>query len=507
MNAAPKSVLYIRPDTIGDLVIFSSALAQLQLAWPETRHTLLVRPGYDSLAPLFPPTLHWQVAPINPFAQRPSDVRPVLARLFEALEKIAPDLIVAPGLNRTWFEAAVAAHFPAARRVALGRRGVDPYFSTALPLDLGIESATVFGEVVPADERKFDWDNNHRIVDHLLERPMPRLLPSLTVPAEAVKRAGALLLEHNLPAEEFVLVFPGGLANVPIKAWPPERFARLIRWLQRDQGLPVLLAGQTAEAAIIETVNAHLVDAGGRRPPVWLGAEGELPLLAGLLAQSRCYVGNDTGAMHIAAAVGRPVVGIFGGGHWPRFRPVGRRVISVVQPLPCFGCQWDCHFGDAPCVKTIAPSDVIRAVDLALSHQAGAFDQVVTTHNLPGAALQLITTATPVFRRLQLDRMERLHALERLHRELAIKGMEVAALQREGESKDRQILTLVHDSNVKDLAIVDLTAALHAPGPTPSPSPPAKRPTLTRWWGRLTRRPHAGFAPTGSNSAPLPGPH
>jgi heptosyltransferase-3 len=100
---------------------------------------------------------------------------------------------------------------------------------------------------------------------------------------------------------------------------------------------------------------------------VWLGRDGELPLLAALLKESRVYVGHDTGAMHIAGAVGRPVVGIFGGGHWPRFRPSARQAISVVQPLPCFGCNWDCHFGDGPCVKTIPATDVIDAAGRILA--------------------------------------------------------------------------------------------------------------------------------------------
>jgi hypothetical protein len=97
----------------------------------------------------------------------------------------------------------------------------------------------------------------------------------------------------------------------------------------------------------LEEIATGVAKTGAPKPPVWLGHDGEIPLLAALLAQCRFYLGHDTGAMHLAAALGRPVIGIFGGGHWPRFRPVGRQVASVVQPLPCFGCNWDCHFGDA----------------------------------------------------------------------------------------------------------------------------------------------------------------
>ena len=150
MPVTPKSIVYLRPDTIGDLVIFASALAELQAAWPDARHTLVVRAGYETLAPLFPPSLHWHVARLNPFKQKPSECRAELTALLGEIEALAPDLVLAPTLNRTWLEAAVAAHFPKVRSVMLGAQDVDPIFAAALRLDLGVEVATAFSETVPA---------------------------------------------------------------------------------------------------------------------------------------------------------------------------------------------------------------------------------------------------------------------------------------------------------------------------------------------------------------------
>ena len=61
-----------------------------------------------------------------------------------------------------------------------------------------------------------------------------------------------------------------------------------------------------------------------------------------LLGEARLYLGNDTGAMHLAAALGVPVTAVFGGGTWPRFVPAAVCGEAVVHPLPCFGCGWDC---------------------------------------------------------------------------------------------------------------------------------------------------------------------
>jgi len=456
MSIAPGCVLYVRPDSIGDLVIFSSALVQLQAAWPHARHVLIVRPGYESLAGLFTSGLQWLVAPINPFSEHPGKARRTLAKLLSGLEELAPDMVVAASLNRTWLEVAIAAHFPGARRVALGRRAVGPHFNNALRLELGVESATAFGEVVSADERKTDWDNNHRLVDYLLARSTPRLAPDLTVPSHADGWAARFLGQKNLLSCEFAAIFIGGLANVRIKAWPAEKFAEFLQWLQGGRKVPFLLLGHMAEAGEVERVLACLEGRGIARPPVWLGRKGEVVRLAALLARARCYVGHDTGAMHMAAAVGRPVVGIFGGGHWPRFRPVGRRVLSVVQPLPCFGCDWDCLFKDAPCVKTIGVADVIRAVEKVLDDRRPAYDDVIEARSLSDESIRLIRAVTPLYAAIQDDRVDRMRVIEESQHEASIRHAEIVSLMREAEAKDGKILALQDEASAKEQEIIRL---------------------------------------------------
>ena len=473
----PKSIVYLRPDTIGDLIIFSSALAELQAAWPDARHTLVVRSGYETLAPLFPASLRWHVARLNPFKQKPSACRAELAALLAEMEALQPDLIVAPTLNRTWLEAAVAARFPKIRSVVLGAQDVDPIFAAALRLELGVAVASAFTEVVPAAAQTTDWENQHRLVDHLLARARPaaRPLPAVTIPAAASAQATSVLAAAKLTAGAFAAVFPAGLANVQVKAWPTAKFAETVLFLQRERALPVLLLGHTSEAAILEAVASETVRLGGTRPALWLGRDGEVPVLAALLHAARLYVGHDTGALHLAAAVGRPVVGIFGGGHWPRFRPAARQGISVVQPLPCFGCNWDCHFGDGPCVKTLAPADVRRAVEQLLATPAEApLNTVAEARNLPAEALALIAASAPRFADLQQDRLDRQHKIEELKRETDSKDTEIdalktaaterktemeaikAELEAECATKDTEIDELKAETDTKDAEIEQL---------------------------------------------------
>jgi ADP-heptose:LPS heptosyltransferase/GT2 family glycosyltransferase len=485
---SPKNVLYVRADSFGDMVLFAPALSQLIKAWPGARHTLLVRPGYDSLKPLFPAETDWKTAAVNPFKDSPAAARTALKTLLTELEANPPDLIVAATLSRTWLEAAIAARFPQARRVALGHGAVNPLFAMALALELGVKSSAVFPEIVETDPLALDWENNFRLADHLLGRKLGRTEPVLNVPAGQSAAAAKILSAQKLAPGGWVACYPAGVANVTMKAWPAARFAETVAWLHREHGLKVMLLGHRSEAAVVEEVAALTAKAGAPRPASWLSRDGEIPLMAALLATAKFYLGNDTGPMHVSAAVGVPTIGIFGGGFWPRFKPVGRQVVSVVQPLPCFGCNWDCHFGDAPCVKTLAVAEVQAAVTRLLGAKAAPLAAVIEARNLPADAHALIAAVTPRYRQLQTDRLDRQHKIEELthlgrekdvenadlkraaeerkaemeaikaelEAECAQKDTEIAELKAETDTKDTEIASLKGETDTKDTEIASL---------------------------------------------------
>ena len=190
--------------------------------------------------------------------------------------------------------------------------------------------------------------------------------------------------------------------------------------------------------------------------------------LPGSFGKSGLYAGHDTGAMHMAAAVGRPVVGIFGGGHWPRFRPSARQAVSVVQPLPCFGCNWDCHFGEGPCVKTMPASDAILAVERILAAGETAHDSVVESRALSPETVSFIAAATPGILALKRDRVERQHTIEELKAETDLKDAEMADLKGAAEERKREMESikaeLEKECADKDSEINELKAETNTKG-------------------------------------------
>ncbi len=154
----------------------------------------------------------------------------------------------------------------------------------------------------------------------------PPPAPMLWTRTEDERRAEALL-----PGATVLGIGP--TANWRGKEWPAESFATLIRRLTAVGGpLPgahVAVFGAPSERAVAEPVLASIPEA--RR--VDLVGTADLATVAACLRRCALYVGNDSGLMHMAAAVGTPTLGLFGPGNETRYGPWGKRTAVVRTPL------------------------------------------------------------------------------------------------------------------------------------------------------------------------------
>lgn len=144
------------------------------------------------------------------------------------------------------------------------------------------------------------------------------------------------------------------------KAWPLERFAALGEWLQREQNLvPVFTCGPGEEARVRE----------GLKGKSALCLDG-LPVaeLMALIEGAALYVGNDSGPTHLATALGRPLVVLFGSSNSTAWRPWQTPHELVQNYFPCNPCPGDrCYAFDQPaCILSITLEQVQRAVEQAL---------------------------------------------------------------------------------------------------------------------------------------------
>jgi ADP-heptose:LPS heptosyltransferase/GT2 family glycosyltransferase len=463
-SSSPKVIACFKFDTLGDLVLFEPALRALRREFPAARLVVWIRRAYADLAALLGPDYEWRTTSIDPFAHGPEAAPDEVRRLREEIAALKPDVVAATTSKRNWLEAVLAATSGAPRRLAVGCSTDDEFFATQARLLLNVETRTAYTDALPTPDSEPDWRRNFVLLDALAGRPVPRQRPSLSVPPEFGTSAAAVLQERNLSPGKYIVCAAAGFANVAIKTWPPERFAAVLAHAGQQHGLPALLIGHESERSHLEKVASGTNGAA----QIWCGGEGSLPLLAALIHQSRIFLGNDTGALHLAAALDRPVVGVFGGGTWPRFVPAARQHASIVHPLPCFGCGWDCAFGDAPCIGEIRVDDVTGALDTALARGTADLEQISAVQHLPPAALSLMDKAAIRYRETRREHLARQHKLEELtaldrEKDAAIHEKEASIAEKEAEIDQKE--TALHEAErsmqEKDASIREKEKAIH----------------------------------------------
>ncbi|MCK6411968.1 MAG: putative lipopolysaccharide heptosyltransferase III [Azonexus sp.] len=191
-------------------------------------------------------------------------------------------------------------------------------------------------------------------------QPTPEQRRLLLVPgAEASRRVGEKLAALGLAGQPFIHIHPA--SRWFFKCWPVDRMAALIGELQAAGHAVVLSAApSTDERAMVDAIQARLA-----QPVPSLAGELSLKELAALTQAARLFVGVDSAPMHIAAAVGTPVVALFGPSGDKQWGPWGvpHRVVASDRH-PCRPCGIDgCGGGKlSDCLAAIEVDTVLAAV-------------------------------------------------------------------------------------------------------------------------------------------------
>lgn len=228
---------------------------------------------------------------------------------------------------------------------------------TDIPRRTGFRGEMRFGllnDVRPFDEKILNQTVKRFVALGLdAGETLPKIpLPKLTVSTEGQKRAMAKL---GLKPERPVVAIMPGAEYGPAKCWPVEYFAEVAGLLDaRGFDVWVLGSEKDAPAGVAISRNGHARNLCGKT---------ELADVVDLLAACDHSISNDSGLMHIAAAVGSRVSAIYGS-TTPDFTPplTDNRVLHYLQ-LPCSPCfKRDCPLGHLRCLREITPQRVAEAV-------------------------------------------------------------------------------------------------------------------------------------------------
>src|SRR6185436_13210802 len=183
-----------------------------------------------------------------------------------------------------------------------------------------------------------------------------------------VERARQLLREIGLDIDEPFVVIAPGAAYGRAKQWLPERFAELAHRIISDRGWSVVMVGAKVDRATCDDIARRMPKTGTRiNRLIDFSGKSDLPTLAGILSQARAVVSNDSGAMHLAAAVGTKVIAIFGptNERAPALLSAGPQApapVVITHEVFCRPCMLrECPI-DHRCMRRITASEVFDAV-------------------------------------------------------------------------------------------------------------------------------------------------
>ncbi len=347
---SPERILVVKPCCLGDVLMATPAIRALHVAFPQASIDVAVSAWAAPVLDGNP-----RLRRLVPYPERPT-LRAVL-RLGLRLRRERYDLGI--GLERS----------PLANLVL---------WLAGIPVRAGIDSHR---RGVGLTHRARPQPGQHetelylQVLEPLGIAPQG-LHPEYLVPPQAQEAISSKLAQRvdQSRAHPLVVVHPGGAVNpgatMPSKRWPPELYAALVDRLVTEVGATVVLTGSSSDRQAVEAVKhtAH-------RPVLDLCGRLTLPELAALCARAQLFIGNDTGAGHLAAAVGTATVTIFGPTSPLQYRPLGPKS-RVCAPEESWGLPTGIDLRSnrparhAPDIRQVAVDDVFAACTLLLDHAA-----------------------------------------------------------------------------------------------------------------------------------------
>jgi heptosyltransferase-2 len=329
---------------VGDTVLSYPTVQQLKILFPKSHIAILI-PGYlVDLWKTFP-----YVDEIIPFQKQ------------KGIGSIWEDVNLSQSLKERNFDLAVI--LPRSFRSAFHM------FLARIPIRIGYQSEGRSLFLTHGVRRTKEVLRGHRVLyyQRLIE-PLGKIesppSPKIFLREEDRRWADRALKDLGIPEGKPLIAMNPGATYGLAKCWYPDRFGKLGKRLVEKWQAKVLLFGKEEERPIVLEILHHLGTKG-----IDLTGKTGLLQLAGLLERCTLLVTNDTGTMHIATAVGTPVVALFGSTPPLITGPWGKEHVVVKKDVPCSPCWKRICPTDHQCMELITVDEVEEIVDRKLEER------------------------------------------------------------------------------------------------------------------------------------------
>lgn len=340
--ADARRILAIRLDGVGDLLMTEPALAALNDGG-RRRVTLLTSPAATAVAPILPSvdevisySAPWMKA--TPLADATADLALV--------ERLRADAYDAAAI----FAVATQSPLPAALVAHLAGIGLRAAHCRENPYHL-------LTDWLREPEAPFDRHEVERQLDLVRGLGFVPRRDRIEVRIGAGVRAVARekLSRSGLdPARPWAVLHPG--ASAPSRRYPADRFGMAAGALVREDGLQMVVVGGPDEGGLVADVRGTM-----GAPSIGVVGELSLPELGAVIEGATLFIGNNSGPMHLAAAVGTPSVVLYAQTN-PQHTPWRVPAVVLSRDVPCRNClRSECPLGHHACLRLIGPDEIVAA--------------------------------------------------------------------------------------------------------------------------------------------------
>lgn len=335
----PNRILLIKPSSFGDIIHALPVLAACKAHWPAARIDWAVKREWAGLLAGHPM--------LNRAVMFPATVWEGL-RAWPVLRRERYDLVIdLQGLLRSALYAA-STGCPVRFGFQDGREGSAWFYSHPIK---------VSGGAVHAVDRCLELVRRVGVA-----APVP-VFPIPDGNREQAWVDALWLRNHIRDGEAVCAIHPS--ARWPTKRWPVQRFAQLADALSAQERMRIVIVGSGAEASRVEEMSRQMNGAA-----INLVGQTDLLQLAALLRRCALLITNDSGPMHLAAAVGTPVVAVFGPSDPARVGPYGAGHAALRKEIDCSHCTRRACVRDALCMKAVGVDEVYEAAR-AVANRSG----------------------------------------------------------------------------------------------------------------------------------------
>ncbi len=356
----PKRILVLRMDLIGDLVLSLPVVRSLKRTYPDAEIDLLAIPSSSKVV-MNDPDLTEVIAYDPNIWRRPK-------ALFN-LQNWREAQALRHSLQARHYDLAVSVFGPWAailavlsgtqRRVGFGQESYPGFMTDSVPgahwnkgdhlheVDYCLKLSQAVGANVTSNDR----------------------IPQLNVSFQAQQEIDEILLQQGIQPDRTIVACHVSSNNGQSKRWPIPYWAKMIDQLTSNENMTIVLTGAPNDLPLIETILCRT-----HEQPVNLAGKTSLTQLAALLKRANLVITGDSGPMHIAAAVGTPLIAIHGPTDPVKSGPVSPLATVLRSDIWCSPCYTakgrpaDCRFFTTQCMKDITVEQVLTIIHQKLQN-------------------------------------------------------------------------------------------------------------------------------------------